>query len=78
MACVSPTVKLILSVSVIIPESKHDIDERKANEIFDLIDKFSGYGFNKSHSVAYAYVSYQTAAYKNQTSLDNDPSFHAR
>jgi DNA polymerase-3 subunit alpha len=41
--------------------AKHDIDERKANEIFDLIDKFSGYGFNKSHSVAYAYVSYQTA-----------------
>lgn len=41
--------------------AKHDIDETKANEIFDLIDKFSGYGFNKSHSVAYAYVSYQTA-----------------
>ena len=41
--------------------AKHDIDEAKANEIFDLIDKFSGYGFNKSHSVAYAYVSYQTA-----------------
>jgi DNA polymerase-3 subunit alpha len=41
--------------------AKHDIDEDKANEIFDLIDKFSGYGFNKSHSVAYAYVSYQTA-----------------
>ncbi|MDC9714289.1 MAG: DNA polymerase III subunit alpha [Gammaproteobacteria bacterium] len=41
--------------------AKHDIDEKKANEIFDLIDKFSGYGFNKSHSVAYAYISYQTA-----------------
>lgn len=41
--------------------AQHDIDEVKANEIFDLIDKFSGYGFNKSHSVAYAYVSYQTA-----------------
>ena len=41
--------------------AKHEIDEKKANEIFDLIDKFSGYGFNKSHSVAYAYVSYQTA-----------------
>ena len=35
--------------------------KEKANEIFDLIDKFSGYGFNKSHSVAYAYISYQTA-----------------
>lgn len=41
--------------------AEHDIDIDKANEIFDLIDKFSGYGFNKSHSVAYAYVSYQTA-----------------
>lgn len=41
--------------------AKNDIDAKKANEIFDLIDKFSGYGFNKSHSVAYAYVSYQTA-----------------
>jgi len=32
-----------------------------ANEIFDLIDYFAGYGFNKSHSAAYALVSYQTA-----------------
>ena len=40
---------------------KKDIKKQKANEIFDLIDKFSGYGFNKSQSVAYAYVSYQTA-----------------
>jgi DNA polymerase-3 subunit alpha len=40
---------------------KKNIKKQKANEIFDLIDKFSGYGFNKSHSVAYAYVSYQTA-----------------
>ena len=41
--------------------AKKNITEDKANEIFDLIDKFSGYGFNKSHSVAYAYISYQTA-----------------
>ena len=41
--------------------AKKNIDKDKANEIFDLIDKFSGYGFNKSHSVAYAYISYQTA-----------------
>jgi DNA polymerase-3 subunit alpha len=38
-----------------------DINSKKANEIFNLIDKFSGYGFNKSHSVAYAYISYHTA-----------------
>ena len=37
------------------------VDEDKANEVFDYIDKFAGYGFNKSHSVAYALVSYQTA-----------------
>jgi len=41
--------------------AEKNIAESKANEIFDLIDKFSGYGFNKSHSVAYAYISYQTA-----------------
>lgn len=45
--------------------AKKDINEKKANEIFDLIDKFSGYGFNKSHSVAYAYISYHTAWLKS-------------
>ena len=43
---------------------KKGIIIEKANEIFDLIDKFSGYGFNKSHSVAYALISYQTAFLK--------------
>ena len=38
-----------------------DIDRVKANELFDLIDKFAGYGFNKSHAAAYALLSYQTA-----------------
>ena len=38
-----------------------DIDKGKANELFDLIDKFAGYGFNKSHAAAYALLSYQTA-----------------
>lgn len=45
--------------------AKKGIDSKKANEIFDLIDKFSGYGFNKSHSVAYAYISYHTAWLKS-------------
>ncbi|BAF61840.1 DNA polymerase III subunit alpha [Candidatus Vesicomyidisocius calyptogenae] len=45
--------------------AERGINEKKANEIFDLIDKFSGYGFNKSHSVAYAYVSYHTAWLKS-------------
>lgn len=37
------------------------VDTKVANGIFDLMEKFAGYGFNKSHSVAYAAISYQTA-----------------
>ncbi len=37
------------------------VDPKQANYIFDLMEKFAGYGFNKSHSAAYALVSYQTA-----------------
>ena len=37
------------------------IGTAKANELFDLIDKFAGYGFNKSHAAAYALLAYQTA-----------------
>ena len=39
-------------------------DEKTAGEIFDLMAYFAGYGFNKSHSAAYAYISYQTAYLK--------------
>jgi len=42
----------------------HKISENKANEIFDLLNKFAQYGFNKSHSAAYAIVAYQTAFLK--------------
>ncbi len=41
-----------------------NIKEEQANKLFDLIDYFSGYGFNKSHSAAYALISYQTAYLK--------------
>ena len=37
------------------------VNERTATSIFDLMEKFAGYGFNKSHSVAYALLAYQTA-----------------
>ena len=37
------------------------INDQQANELFDLIDKFAGYGFNKSHAAAYALLAYQTA-----------------
>ena len=42
----------------------HGIKEDVANEIFDTLEKFAGYGFNRSHSAAYAWVSYQTAYLK--------------
>jgi DNA polymerase-3 subunit alpha len=37
------------------------VDQAKASEVFDLLEKFANYGFNKSHAAAYAVVSYQTA-----------------
>ena len=43
---------------------KKDIKKSTAEKIFDLIEKFAGYGFNKSHSAAYALLSYQTAYLK--------------
>lgn len=46
-------------------EQASQIAAEKANEIFDLIDKFAGYGFNKSHSAAYGLITYQTAYLKH-------------
>jgi len=40
------------------------VDPKQAGDIFDLIEKFAGYGFNKSHSAAYALITYQTAYLK--------------
>ncbi len=37
------------------------VEAKKASSIFDLVQKFAGYGFNKSHAAAYAYIAYQTA-----------------
>ena len=44
--------------------SARGIEERIANAIFDQMEKFAGYGFNKSHAAAYALLSYQTAYLK--------------
>ncbi len=44
------------------------VDEKQATFIFDLMEKFAGYGFNKSHSAAYALVAYQTAWLKTHYS----------
>ena len=44
--------------------AKNGLAEQKADEIFDLMEKFAGYGFNKSHAAAYALLSYYTAYLK--------------
>lgn len=43
---------------------KNGLEEKKATELFGLMEKFAGYGFNKSHAAAYALVAYQTAYLK--------------
>ncbi|MEI8394589.1 MAG: DNA polymerase III subunit alpha [Rhodospirillaceae bacterium] len=42
-------------------KKSHDVEPGKAGMIFDQVNKFAGYGFNKSHAAAYALVAYQTA-----------------
>ncbi|HJV74462.1 MAG TPA: DNA polymerase III subunit alpha, partial [Noviherbaspirillum sp.] len=44
--------------------AKNGLTQEKADEIFDLMEKFAGYGFNKSHAAAYALLSYHTAYLK--------------
>ena len=67
---------------------KNSIPENKANKIFELIEQFAEYGFNKSHSAAYAVISYQTAFLKTyypehfmaavlSTELGNTDKIHA-
>lgn len=49
---------------------KNNHDLKKAGEVFDLMEKFGGYGFNKSHSAAYALIAYQTAYLKANFALE--------
>lgn len=49
---------------------KNNHDPEKAEEIFNLMEKFGGYGFNKSHSAAYALIAYQTAYLKANFALE--------
>ncbi|MEP6609287.1 MAG: OB-fold nucleic acid binding domain-containing protein, partial [Burkholderiaceae bacterium] len=44
--------------------AQRGVDAHKATELFNHIEKFAGYGFNKSHSAAYAVIAYQTAYFK--------------
>ena len=48
----------------------NDIGPKKANDIFNILEKFAGYGFNKSHSAAYGIISYQTAYLKANHPID--------
>ena len=49
---------------------KNGVLLKKANEIYDLVEKFGGYGFNKSHSAAYALIVYWTAYFKANYPLE--------
>lgn len=53
--------------------AERNVKESVATEIFDLMEKFAGYGFNKSHAAAYSYVAYQTAYLK----VHHTASFYA-
>ena len=48
----------------------NNINKEKAEEIFNLVNKFASYGFNKSHAAAYAYISFQTAYLKANYPLE--------
>ena len=54
-------------------KSVNGIDERTANTIFDILNKFAGYGFNKSHSAAYAVLSYTRATSRRTTRSSSWP-----
>jgi DNA polymerase III subunit alpha len=49
---------------------KNGLTQEKADSIFDLMEKFAGYGFNKSHAAAYALITFQTAYLKTHYPLD--------
>jgi DNA polymerase-3 subunit alpha len=50
--------------------AKNKINEKKAERIFNLMEEFAGYGFNKSHSCAYALLAYQTAYMKTHYAVE--------
>jgi len=50
--------------------AENGVEAKKASEVFDLLEKFANYGFNKSHAAAYAVVSYQTAWLKANHSVE--------
>ncbi len=59
-----------LKQNFIVGAVKKGLSKDKASEIFELIAHFAGYGFNKSHSAAYALVAYQTAYFKTHYAVE--------
>jgi len=51
-------------------DEMHQVSEDKASEIFDIMEGFAEYGFNRSHSAAYSIVAYQTAYLIDSTSAE--------
>jgi DNA polymerase III subunit alpha len=51
-------------------KKSHNIEASVASEVFDLVEKFAGYGFNKSHAAAYSLISYQTAYLKANATIE--------
>ncbi|MHB8653521.1 MAG: DNA polymerase III subunit alpha [Terriglobia bacterium] len=49
---------------------KNNVPAKKAEKLFELVEQFAGYGFNKSHSAAYALIAYQTAYLKTHYSVE--------
>jgi DNA polymerase-3 subunit alpha len=60
----NPTVMQAQREKFVQGAAANGINEKRATRIFDLMEHFAGYGFNKSHSTAYAYLAYQTAYLK--------------
>ncbi|MDN5752445.1 MAG: DNA polymerase III subunit alpha, partial [Nitrosospira sp.] len=57
--------EMALQRDIFVPGAiKNGLTERDASELFDLMEKFAGYGFNKSHAAAYALIAFQTAYLK--------------
>lgn len=59
-----PEVLLAMKENFIHGAQERGVDTQKAAEVFELMEHFAGYGFNKSHSAAYAFIAYQTAYLK--------------
>ncbi len=65
MAKKTPEVMVQMREHFVDGATRNSIDRRTASKIFDQIEYFAGYGFNKSHSAAYAMISYRTAYLKS-------------